>query len=155
MTLRVRGLTGRRLARRGDGESSASDFDQIFAFDERVRFCALIDEKGNVVRSRSRQNLTSLNPETEDKRLFSQIGLAVLMDRGWDRFFGKTKAIVIAKEKVSILVYSLADLRAVVVAMEPSFPMSRIGEIGEVIDVCELVDSEVAQRSLPDGKAPG
>src|SRR5712692_5658106 len=124
-------------------------FDQIFAFDKRVRFCALIDEKGNVVSSKSRQNLTSLNPESEDKRLFSQIGLAVLMDRGWDRFFGKTKAIVIAKEKVSILIYSLADLRAVVVAIEPDFPMARISEIGEVIDVCELVDSEMTRGTLP------
>jgi len=130
-------------------------FDQIFAFDKRVRFCALIDEKGNVVSSKSRPNLTSLNPETEDKRLFSQIGLAVLMDRGWDRFFGKTKAIIIAKEKVSILIYSLADLRAVVVAIEPDFPMARIGEIGELIDVCELVDSDIVQESLPEGKAPG
>ncbi len=129
-------------------------FDQIFAFDKRVRFCALIDEKGNVVSSKSRQNLTSLNPETEDKRLFSQIGLAVLMDRGWDRFFGKTKAIVIAKEKVSILIYSLADLRAVVVAIEPDFPMARISEIGEVIDVCELVDSEVTQGTPPKSGLP-
>src|SRR5712692_8759466 len=128
-------------------------FDQIFAFDKRVRFCALIDEKGNVVSSKSRQNLTSLNPETEDSRLFSQIGLAVMMDRGWDRFFGRTKAIVIAKEKVSILIYSLADLRAIVVAIEPDYPMARIGEIGELIDVCELVDPEEIQKSLPEGKS--
>ena len=130
-------------------------FDQIFAFDERVRSCALIDEKGNVVSGKSRPNLTPLNPETEDRRLFSQIGLAVLMDRGWDRFFGKTKAIVISKEKVSILIYSLADLRAVVVAIEPDFPMARIGEIGELIDVCELVGSDIVRDPLPEGKAPG
>jgi hypothetical protein len=133
----------------------STGFDLIFAFDKRVRFCALIDEKGNVAKSKSRQNLTSLNPENEDKRLFSQIGLAVLMDRGWDRYFGKTKAIVISKEKVSILIYSLADLKAVVVAIEPDFPMSRIGEIGEIIDVCELVDSDVVQKSLPERKAKG
>jgi hypothetical protein len=108
-----------------------------------------------VVSSKSRQNLTSLNPETEDNRLFSQIGLAVMMDRGWDGFFRKTKAIVIAKEKVSILIYSLADFRAVVVAIDPDFPMGRIGEIAEVIDVCGLVDSEVVQKSLPERKAPG
>lgn len=129
-------------------------FDKIFAFDKRVRFCALISEKGEVAASTSRENLTSLNPKTEDRRLFSQIGLAVTMDRGWDRFFGKTKAIVIAKEKVSILIYSLADLRAVVVALEPDFPMARIWEIGELIDVCELVDSEVAQRTQPESRAP-
>jgi hypothetical protein len=128
-------------------------FDQIFAFDKRVRFCALIDEKGNVISSQARPNLTSLNPETEDKRLFAQIGLAVVMDRGWDRFFGKTKAIVISKEKVSILIYALADMRAVIVAIEPDLPMARIPEIGEVIDVCGLVDSELAQGTRPEGKA--
>jgi hypothetical protein len=145
---------GLRLARQGDTKSSANDFSQIFGFDKRVRFCALIDEKGNMVSSKARPNLTSLNPEAEDKRLFAQIGLAVVMDRGWDRFFGKTKAIVISKEKVSILIYALADMRAVIVAIEPDFPMARISEIGEVIDVCELVDSELAQGPPPEGKAP-
>ena len=131
----------------------ATGFEQIFAFDKRVRFCALIDEKGKIVRSNSREKLKSLNPETEDSRLFSQIGLAVMMDRGWDRYFGRTKAIVIAKEKVSILIYSLADLKSVVVAIEPDFPMSRIGEIGELIDVSELVGSEELHGSLPESKA--
>lgn len=93
------------------------------------------------MKSRSRENLDSLNPETEDERLFSQIGLAVLMDRGWDKFFGRTKAIAIAKEKLSILIFSLADLRAVVVVTEPDYPIASIGEIGEFIDVCDLVDS--------------
>ena len=141
------------MARRRDAKSSANEFSPIFAFDKRVRFCALLDEKGKVVRSRARKNLSSLNPETEDSRLFSQIGLAVLMDRGWDRYFGRTKAIAITKEKVSILIYSLADLRAVVVAIEPDFPMARIGELGEVIDVCELVDSEMTLGTRPENEA--
>jgi hypothetical protein len=120
----------------------SSGFAPIFAFDERIRFCALIDDKGKVGESEYRENTSSLNPETEDNRLFSQIGLAVLMDRGWDRFFGRTRAIAIAKEKVNILIFSLADLGAVIVATQPDLPLSRIGQIGDVVDLCDLADSK-------------
>ena len=120
--------------------TKSDSFQDIFTFDPRVRFCAVLDERGRIVESEMRKDLRSLEPDGETTRLFMQIGLAVMMDRGWDKFFGSTKFITIVKERVSILVFALADLRAVVVTTDPEFPLESVGRLGELVDVCVSMD---------------
>jgi hypothetical protein len=115
-----------------------SVFDRIFRLDRRVRYCGLIDVTGKLIAGRMRENVSSLEPESEDPHLFLHIALAVSMDKSWDKYFGRTKTIVILKERVSLYIFSLADSRAVIVATEPDLPMSKRLKLGEVVDTTEF-----------------
>lgn len=109
-----------------------------FRFDKRIRYCGLIDEKGTLISGSLRKGITSLEPESEAPRLLSQIAIAVAMDRNWNKFFGRTKALVIFKEKVSIFIYSLSNFKAIILAVEPDFPMRKMKKLGEVIGTSDL-----------------
>jgi len=50
-------IEAKRPGKENEGEVAVKGFDQIFAFDKRVRFCALIDEKGNVVQTKLLQSV--------------------------------------------------------------------------------------------------
>jgi hypothetical protein len=114
--------------------TNAAALDRVLGFDRKIRYCGLVDEKGKVVAGRMREGTESLQPGAEDERLFIQISLAVSMDRSWDRFFGRTSAIAIMKEKVAIFIFALPDTRAVVVATEPDLAIAKMKKLGELVD---------------------
>ena len=114
--------------------TNAAALTRVLSFHKKIRYCGLVDEKGAVVAGSMRKGLASLEPNSEDARLFVQISLAVGMDQGWNRYFGRTRIIAILKEKVAIFIFSLPDNRAVVVATEPDLPISKMKKLGELID---------------------
>src|SRR2546428_14175904 len=114
--------------------TNAAALTRVLSFHKKIRYCGLVDEKGAVVAGSMREGLASLEPNSEDARLFVQISLAVGMDQGWNRYFGRTRIIAILKEKVAIFIFPLPDNRAVVVATEPDLPISKMKNLGELID---------------------
>lgn len=46
--------------------------------------------------------------------------------------------MVIFKEKVGIFIYSLSNFKAIILAVEPDFPMRKMKKLGEVIDTSDL-----------------
>ncbi len=113
-------------------------FNRIFKFDKRIRYCGAIDQKWNLIAGTLRKGIESLEPELEDSKLFLNIALLVSMDRSWDRYFGRTKVLVIVKEKVTIFIYSLSSLRAILLAVEPDFPITKLNKLGEILDTSNL-----------------
>ncbi len=112
-------------------------FEKIFRFDKKIRYCGIIDEKGELVAGNMRKGLQSLEPESEDKKLFAQIALAVGMNRGWDRYFGKTMCIVILKEKVSFFIFTLSNLKSIVLVVDSSMSVAKTRKLGELIDTSD------------------
>ncbi len=110
-------------------------FEKFFALDKRIRFSGLVDPKGILVgESGMRKDLQSLEPEGEDRRLYVQLALAASMDRTWDKYYGKTRALVILKEKVIIFVYSLPNLHTLVVAAEPDLPITKMRKLRDLVE---------------------
>ncbi len=112
-------------------------FEKIFRFDKKIRYCGVIDEKGGLVVGSMRNGLQSLEPESEDKKLFGQIAVAVGMDRRSDKYFGKTRCIVILKEKVAFFIYTLSNLKNIVLVVESSMSVTKMRKLGELIDTTD------------------
>jgi hypothetical protein len=113
-------------------------FKPIFEFDKGIRYCGVIGHNGRLIEGRARENLVSLEPESQDQRLFLQIALAIGMDRSWDKYFGATKCIVIAKEKINIFLFAISDQRSIIVATEPDLPVSKLRKLGQVVDTTDF-----------------
>jgi hypothetical protein len=112
--------------------------EQILKFDKGIRYCCVVDQEGKILEGKGREDLVSLEPESEDKRLFAQISIAVGMDKSWDKYFGSTQCIVIAKEKINIFVYPLSDLRSIVIATEPDLAVSKLRQLGQLVDTTDF-----------------
>jgi hypothetical protein len=113
-------------------------FDSIFRFDKGIRYCGVIGHNGRLIDGRARENLVSLEPESQDQRLFLQIAVATGMDRSWDKYFGATKCIVIAKEKVNIFLFAISDHRTIMIATEPNLPVWKLRKLGQVVDTTDF-----------------
>ncbi len=66
----------------GSRKLAVDVIEKIFRFDKKIRYCGIIDEKGDLIAGSMRKGLQSLEPESEDKKLFAQIALVVGMEWG-------------------------------------------------------------------------
>lgn len=102
--------------------------NEIFKFDRKIRYAAILDETGRIIAGGMRRGVQSLEPQSEDLRLIASITMQLNADRSWDKYFGKTQFNFIKRERVNILTFYLGR-KLVLVSMEPDFSLQRAEEL--------------------------
>jgi hypothetical protein len=101
---------------------------EMYKFDRRVRYAAILDETGRQIAGGMRKGIPSLEPQSEDLRLIANITIQLSTDKTWDRYFGRSQYTFIKREKVNILTFSIGN-KLLLVSTEPDFTLQQAQEL--------------------------
>ncbi len=104
----------------------------IFKFDRRVRYAAVLDERGRLITGGMRRGVPSLEPQSEDLRLIANVTIQLSTDKTWDSYFGKTQFTFMKREKVNILTFNVGD-KLLLISTEPDFTLQQAQELRNLI----------------------
>lgn len=80
--------------------------EDIIDIDPEMRFCAVIDLKGNILESIMKKGKTSLKSQKEEEHFCKQIAQRRKMRKEFDKSLGKVRYVHVEREKVTqIVVY--------------------------------------------------
>ena len=101
---------------------------EMYKFDRRVRYAAILDETGRQIAGGMRKGIPSLEPQSEDLRLIATITIQLSTDKTWDRFFGRSQYTFIKREKVNILTFSIGS-KLLLISTEPDFSLQQAQDL--------------------------
>jgi hypothetical protein len=126
---------------------SPGEFAQkIVRFDKRIRACSILDEKGNLLHQVVKDKVIGLIPQSEQLKLLIQTALQVGIDKMWDKYLGSTCHIIITREKITIMIFPLADMKSIMITAQTSFPTTRLAKLGRFIDSIGLSFQEASKE---------
>lgn len=105
--------------------------EALFNLDRRVRFIALLTSDGEVIGEVLRPGISSLEPESETKMVYTKAVIALGMSSPMDKYHGRVKSAVINRERVCIICYNFGP-KVVLVSTEPGF--QKFEELGRAIE---------------------
>lgn len=92
--------------------------EDIIDLDPDMRFCAIIDLKGNILESIMKKGKTSLKSQKEEEHFCHQVATRRKMRKEFDKHLGKVRYVHVEREKVAqIVVYP--KRKTVYFTMEP------------------------------------
>ncbi|MGD0146184.1 MAG: DUF6659 family protein [Nitrososphaerales archaeon] len=101
---------------------------EMYKFDRRVRYAAILDETGRQIAGGMRRGISSLEPRSEDLRLIANMTIQLNTDKTWDRFFGRSQYTFMKRERVSILTFSIGN-KLLMVSTEPDFTLQQAQDL--------------------------
>jgi len=101
---------------------------EMYKFDRRVRYAAILDETGRQIAGGMRKGIPSLEPQSEDLRLIANLTIQLNTDKTWDGYFGRSQYTFIKREKVNILTFSIGN-KLLLVSTEPDFTLQQAQEL--------------------------
>ncbi|MDG6920382.1 MAG: hypothetical protein JRN59_02490 [Nitrososphaerota archaeon] len=104
---------------------------QIFNFDERIRFIAVLTTEGDVLDEIFRPGVISLEPESDTKMIYTKAGIALGMTSPMDKYHGRVKSVVMNREKVMVICFNRGP-KIVLVSVEPGF--EKVTELGHLVE---------------------
>ena len=102
--------------------------NEMFKFDRRVRFAAILDETGRQIAGGMRKGIPSLEPQSEDLRLIANLTIQLSTDKTWDKYFGKSQFTFIKREKLNILTFHIGN-KLLLVSTEPDFTLQQAQDL--------------------------
>lgn len=98
--------------------------EDIIDIDPDMRFCAVIDLKGNILESIMKKGKTSLKSQKEEEHFCKQIAQRRKMRREFNKSLGKVRYVHVEREKVTqIVVYP--KRRTIYFTMEPELSIAK------------------------------
>lgn len=107
--------------------------EKVLGLNKSIRYCGVI-KNGKVIAGGMKKGVDSLEPESQDPKLMTQLSILIGADKGWDSYLGRTDYFLIRKAKVNLILFPLKDLKGVLVSTEPSFSTSKMDGIRKLID---------------------
>jgi len=105
---------------------------QVFKFDRRVRYAAVLDDTGRIIAGGMRKGISSLEPASEDLRLMANLTIQIGTDKTWDQYFGKIQYTFVKREKVSMLIFGVGkDL--MLITTQPDVDLEQIAQIRDMV----------------------
>ena len=129
--------------------------EALLAFDPGIRSAVEVRFTGEQVASVSRKGLESLEPEGETARVLEQTAIGAGMGASMNGFHGRVKAVIVARERLSLIVFPLFD-SLILVSADAEFPLEKTRQMGNLLDTTfpdDLGAEEIeAPKSVPKGK---
>lgn len=98
--------------------------EDIIDIDPVMRFCAIIDLKGNILESIMKNGKTSLKTQKEEEHFCYQVAQRRKMRKEFDKHLGKVRYVHVEREKVTqIVVYP--KRKTVYFTMEPEVDINK------------------------------
>jgi hypothetical protein len=111
--------------------------NRIFSFDKSIRFVVLLTSDGKVMAEFRRPGVVSLEPQSEAETVYMKATIAINMSTPMDRYHGRIRTAILAKEKVTIIVFNLMA-RIMMISADPDFQLQKVEELGRLIDELNL-----------------
>lgn len=102
----------------------ATLYKKILGLDKRIRFAAVVNERGHIVRGGMRENIEPVEPLEKTPSLIAQL-VAQESAEARSEFFGKPEYSLLVHEKISALIFYVRK-GVVLVTAERDFPMRKI-----------------------------
>jgi len=106
--------------------------NDVFKFDRRIRYAAVLDESGRVISGGMRRGVPSLEPQSEDLRLIANVTIQLSTDKTWDKYWGKTQFTFIKRERVNVITFNIEN-KLLLVSTEPDFTLQQAQELRSMI----------------------
>lgn len=88
-------------------ESCESTCDLVIKMDPKIRFVVAITDNGKPVASRTRRGLVPIIDEKDGEILLTEAALIIRMHREFDVKLGTVDYVVVKREKIAALMFSL------------------------------------------------
>jgi hypothetical protein len=105
---------------------------QVFKFDRRVRYAAVLDDTGRIIAGGMRKGISSLEPASEDLRLMANLTIQIGTDKTWDQYFGKIQYTFVKREKVSMLIFGVGN-NLMLITTQPDVDLEQIAQIRDTV----------------------
>jgi len=105
--------------------------EEVFVFDKKIRFIAVLTTEGDVVGAVFRPGVVSLEPENDTKMIYTRAGIVFGMTGPMDKYHGRVKSVLMNREKVVLMFFNQGP-KVVLVSAEPGF--EKIGELGRLVE---------------------
>lgn len=110
-----------------------SVLETLLAFDSKIRSVVEVRFNGQQVASVHREGLESLEPEDETGKVLDHTAIAAGMGASMNGYHGRVKAVIVARERLSLIVFPLFD-SLVLVSADPEFPLQKTYQMAELLD---------------------
>lgn len=88
-------------------ESYESTCNRVLKLDPRVRFVVVITDNGKPIASRTRRGLVPIIDRNDGEVVLTEAALIIRMHREFDGKLGKVNYVIIKREKIAVLIFSL------------------------------------------------
>jgi len=113
-------------------ESASRIVEVLFESDKRIRYSAIIGEKGEELVGGMRHGIKSLERERESSRLRIQTLIGMAMNRNWDDLLGNADYIIVHRSKVMLFLFPLSGMKSLLVSAEPDYPLEEVRRIADI-----------------------
>ena len=110
---------------------------QVLSFDKDIRSVVLLTSDGKVMVEFNRPGTAPLEPPSETETVYMKATIAISMTAPMDKYHGRIRTAILVKEKVTIIGYNLMA-RIMLISADPGFKLSRVEELGQLIDQLNL-----------------
>ncbi len=129
---------GKRIRNRGMSRSCLPKHDQklideVLSVSNAIRYCSIIDEKGNVILGGMKKGVKALEPESQEHKLITQLAILMGADKDWDVYLGETDYFLIRKSKVNLMLFPMKGLRGVLVSADKMLSASKLEDIRKAV----------------------
>jgi len=98
--------------------------EEIIDLDSKMRFVAIIDQRGNIVEAIMKTGKTSLKTQKEEEHFCKQVALRRKMRYEFNRNLGKVRYVHVEREKVTqLVVYS--KRKTIYFTVEPELSLDK------------------------------
>ena len=116
----------------------------LLGFDPKIRTVVEVGFGGERIAFASRKGLESLEPESETTRVLDQTAIGAGMGASANRYHGRVKAVIVARERLSLIIFPLFD-SLILVSADPEFPLEKTRQMGNLLDTTIPDDPEAEQ----------
>ena len=123
---------------------SRRELDSLLAVDRRIRFVVLCDLEGRTKLATVRKGVVPMEPQARTKLILAQAAIGNDMARSHNGYHGPVRMVVILREKLMLILFSIFDGFLLVTA-EPDLPLEKAADLGRKLD---LMGAEPSEREL-------
>ena len=90
----------------------------VFSLDPGIRYVGIVDNFGECIEGGMREGVSSINPRSEEQRLYLQATLSRGMSNTWSKYFEDLMFSIIAHKKLTVFQFPLGQ-NVLLVTAEP------------------------------------
>jgi len=106
---------------------------KIFATDQRIKFCAVVDSDGKIEAGGMRKGVRFLEPEAETARIVTRMFLNQAMNQASDPYFGRVDWAIVHREKLVQITFPLPGQRQLQITTALGYPISKMAKLGKFV----------------------
>jgi hypothetical protein len=115
------------------GGTQEKELSLPFALAPQIRCCVVLGRDGKRLKITWREGPVTLEPDNDIDLIVQHAAICRKRDQFSSRYHGKTRSLVVTSDRLTLLVFPVAD-KLVLVTADPDFPLNRTAELGKLLE---------------------